>query len=119
MNNKGKVFKPEIFKEELWEVIDSLPCDTVMTTLGMFMDLERKVVHLNLPDGRKAVILCVEKMTLIEICDKIQSMTDSAFINMFDEAFFLEDEIPDRQDLINLLTEATSGADPVVVEYIQ
>lgn len=61
MEEKVQVFRPEICKEELWEVIDSLPCDTVMTALGTFMDLERKVVHLNLPNGRKAVILCVER----------------------------------------------------------
>lgn len=119
MEEKVQVFKPEICKEELWEVIDSLPCDTVMTALGTFMDLERKVVHLNLPNGRKAVILCVERGTLIEISDKIHSMTDRAFIEMFEEVFFSEDEVPDRQDLINLLTEATSEADPVILQYIK
>ena len=119
MKEKVKVLKPEICKEEFWEVIDSLPSNTVMTTLGLFMDLERKVVHLNLPNGRKAVILCVERGTLIEICDKVQSMTDRAFIDMFDEVFFSEDEVPDRQDLINLLTEATSEADPVILQYIK
>lgn len=46
-------------------------------------------------------------------------MTDRAFIEMFEEVFFSEDEVPDRQDLINLLTEATSEADPVILQYIK
>lgn len=118
MKEKVKVLKPEIFKEEFWEVIDSLPCDTVMTTLGMFMDLDRRVVHLNLPNGRKAVILCVEKSTLIEICDKANMMTDKAFAEIFDDIFFSEEEIPSRQDFIFFLNEAVLISDPVILQFV-
>lgn len=119
MKEKVRVLKFEINQKDLWEVIGSFPSDIVMTTLGFFMDLDRKVIHIDFPDGKKVVVLCIEKQTLIAIHDKAQSITDEAFIDMFDEVFLSEEEILRRQDFVDFLRHVISDSDPVIMEFIQ
>lgn len=120
MADKLRKLKHDVKDDENWEdIITSISCDTFMTGLSGFIDIEHKVIHLDLLNGRKAVILCIDKCTLMAVYDKAQSISDNAFIEMFDELVWAKDELPNRQEFINLLTEAISGSDPVVLEFIQ
>ena len=119
MSKKVRLLKNDIKDDNNWkDIVTSVSCDTFLTALSGFIDIEHKVVHLDLPNDRKAAILCIEKRTLMAVCDKAQSITDKDFINIFDEVFFSEDELTTRQEFIDLLKATISGADPVVLEYI-
>lgn len=120
MADKLRKLKHDIKDDDNWEdIITSISCDTFMTGLSGFIDIEHKVIHLDLLNGRKAVILCIDKCTLMAVYDKAQSISDRDFIDIFDDVFGMEDELPNRQEFINLLTEAISGSDPVVLKFIQ
>ena len=117
MEEKVRVLNTTIEDKDWMAVNAEIPCDILMTILERYMNLSGKVVHLDLPDRKKAVILCIEKGTLVEICDKVSRITDEAFVDMFQEVFCLEDEVLERKELINFLTKVTSGTDPVVLVF--
>lgn len=118
MEERVRVLKSQIDEKEWMNVGAEIPSDILMAILERYMDLSGKVVHLNLPGGKKAVILCIENGTLIEIGNKVGGMTDEAFVDMCEEVFCVGDEYPKRQELIEFLTNVTSCSDPVVLEYI-
>lgn len=118
MEEKVRVLKSQIEDMDWMNVSAEIPSDMLMAILERYMDLSGKVVHLNLPGGKKAVILCIESGTLVEICNKVSGMTDEAFVDMFEEVFCIEDEIPGRKGLIDFLINVTSCSDPVIIEYI-
>lgn len=120
MSKKVRLLKNDIKDDDSWEdIITTISCDTFMTGLSGFIDIEHKVIHLDLSNDRKAVILCIDKRTLMAVYDKAQSISDRDFIDIFDDVFGMEDELPNRQEFINLLTEAISGSDPIILQYIQ
>jgi len=120
MANKLRQLKPTITDDDNWEdIVPSFSCDTFMTALSGFIDIEYKVIHLDLPNDRKAVIICIDKRTLMAVCDRARSISDKDFIDIFDEVFYSEDELPTRQEFIKLLTEVISGSDPIILQYIQ
>ena len=118
MAERVRVLKSRIEDKDWMNVSAEIPCDVLMGILERYMDLSGKVIHLDLPSGKKAVILCVENGTLIEVGNKVSGMTDAAFVDMFEEVFSREDEFPKRRELIEFLTEATSCSAPVIIEYI-
>ena len=119
MEERLRVLKSKIEDKDWMDVSAEIPSDTLTAILERYMDLSGKVIHLDLPGGKKAVILCIENGTLIEIANKVNQLTDEAFVDMFEEVFCLEDEVPDRKRLIDFLINATSCSDPVVLEYIK
>ena len=118
MSERVRVLKSQIDDKEWMNVGAEIPCDVLMGILERYMDLRGKVVRLDLPSGKKATILCIENGTLIEIGNKVSGMTDEAFVDMFEEVFCIEDEIPGRKGLIDFLINVTSCSDPVIIEYI-
>lgn len=118
MSERVRVLKSQIDDKEWMNVGAEIPCDVLMGILERYMDLSGKVVRLDLPSGKKATILCIENGTLIEIGNKVSGMTDEAFVDMFEEVFCIEDEIPGRKGLIDFLINVTSCSDPVIIEYI-
>jgi len=111
--------KHDIKDDENWEdITTSISCDTLLTSLSGFIDLEYKVIHLDLPNNRKALILCIEKRTLMAVCDKVQSISDKDFAAIFDDVFFPEDDIPSRQYFIEILRKTISESDPITLEFI-
>lgn len=119
MAERVRVLKSRIEDKDWMNVSAEIPCDMLMGIIERYMDLSGKVIHLDLLGEKKAIILCVENGTLVEICNKVNRMTDAAFVDMFQEVFCLEDEVPDRKRLIDFLINATSCSDPVVLEYIK
>ena len=119
MAEKLRKLKHDIKDDDSWEdIITTISCDTFMTGLSGFIDIEHKVIHLDLSNDRKAVIICIDKRTLMAVCDRARSISDKDFIDIFDEVFFSEDELPTRQEFIDLVRATISEADPVVLEYI-
>ena len=118
MAERVRVLKSKIDDKDWMNVSAEIPCDVLMGILERYMDLSGKVVRLDLPSGKKATILCIENGTLIEIGNKVSGMTDEAFVDMFEEVFCIEDEIPGRKGLIDFLINVTSCSDPVIIEYI-
>jgi hypothetical protein len=119
MDYKLKILKPNILRDDSWnETQTDIPCDTFITAMSGFIDTQNKVIHLDLPNNRKAVILCIEKNTLVAVCDKAQTISDKDFAAIFDEVFYSEDEIPSRQKFIEMLRKVTFEGDPVTLEYI-
>lgn len=119
MGKRVRLLKTDIKDDNNWkDIITSISCDTFLTALSGFIDIEHKVVHLDLHNDRKAVILCIEKRTLMAVCDKAQSITDKDFINIFDEVFYSEDEIPSRHNFIEILRKVSSDGDPITLEYM-
>ena len=118
MAERVRVLKSRIEDKDWMNVSADIPCDVLMGIIERYMDLSGKVIHLDLLGGKKAVILCIENGTLIEIGNKVGGMTDEAFVDMCEEVFCVGDEYPKRQELIEFLTNVSSGSDPVVLEYI-
>ena len=118
MEERLRVLKTSLEDKYWMNVSAEIPIDTLTAILERYMDLSGKVIHLDLPGGKKAVILCVENGTLVEICNKVSGMTDEAFVDMFEEVFCVEDELPSKKELIDFLVNVTCCADPVVLEYV-